>query len=62
VLEGLELHRGVLTPAEQARVVEAVEHWVALVRSCAVGGIVQRGTSTRSTAQHGTASEELRNK
>ncbi|KAI3434973.1 hypothetical protein D9Q98_003025 [Chlorella vulgaris] len=33
VLEGLELHRGVLTPAEQARVVEAVEHWVALGRS-----------------------------
>jgi hypothetical protein len=32
VLEGLELHRGVLTGGEQARVVEAVEGWVEMVR------------------------------
>ncbi len=32
VAEGLELHEAVLTPAEQAQLVQAVEHWVALVR------------------------------
>ena len=35
VVEGIELHTGLLTPEEQAQVVESVERWVGLVsRSC----------------------------
>lgn len=44
VAEGLELHESILSPAEQALLVETIERWVGLV-SHGVSHSVSRGRS-----------------
>ncbi len=51
VLAGLELHCNVLSPGEQAQLVEAVEHWVALVRGWARGRCTRDSTSLAGGAR-----------